>query len=78
MITSPDISHKAYLLSSEIPLRFDKMVFAQREDGHIILLHDRRILSQLDQLQVDRVGIIYHRQTNNRTDEETRLKIRLS
>ncbi len=43
-------AREAYLLSGEIPLRFDKMVFALGEDWHIVLLDNRGVLSQLDQL----------------------------
>lgn len=49
--------HEAYLLSGEIPLRFDKMVFAS-EDSHIVLLNNWRVLSELDQLQVYCVRLV--------------------
>ncbi len=53
-----DFSLNAYLLSGEIPLRFDEMVFALGEDRDVVLLDNRRVLSQLDQLEVDCVGFI--------------------
>lgn len=58
-----NISHvvlreSAYLLSGEIPLRFDKMFFTLREDWYVVLLDNRGVLSQLNQLQVDRVRCI--------------------
>jgi len=41
---------RSYLLSGEIPLRFDKVFFALNKDRHIVLLNDRGVLSKLDQL----------------------------
>lgn len=48
------------------------MVFALGEHRDIVLLDDRRVLSQLDQLQVHGVGIICNRY---KTEKETRLDL---
>ena len=45
-------------MSSQVPLRFDEMLFALGEDGHVVLLDDWRVLPHLDQLQVDGVGFV--------------------
>ena len=54
-------AYGSYLLSGEIPLGFDEVVFALGEDRHIILLHNQRIPPLLDQLQVDGVRLVCFR-----------------
>lgn len=52
---------ETYLLSGEIPLRFDEMVFALGKDGHVVLLNHRGVLPKLDQLQVNGVRLVLKR-----------------
>lgn len=49
---------KTNLLCGEVPLGFDKMVFALGKDRNVILLNNRRVLPQLDKFEMDSIRFI--------------------